>query len=399
MQLAIFIFGVAIGANLGVFLVYTNYFSNSGTNGIVSRSIFKRIFPLYNDILSNSKPTHRAPILLYSKPTSPTPIHSTPTSPPPILGSPFYKHECTPKYGKIALLHFTSDYKYTNRTVWNAVQSVRCYAQMRGYAVYEVIEDFGDLSNECKTFKGLLFKRHCLASQLLLRYSYVVFLDADSGVINPFHCFEEYINPNVSLHFLLRVRTGETQAGHYIAKNTSFARQFLMDWASIDHGSDQHGLRSQLRLKLLTQDEKKPCEKVKGVRLTKCIMGQLRKRSTYMGRKVQFYSRGQSFVRDAEATDFFWSHTDFLLHALKPHYDDMYGRHVDDPMFNRKLRRSDCNDHVWNIPYARQYIVDQNNMTRMWRSFEVSWLKKWKRRTALMTNISTCFPNCPSVIV
>ena len=285
------------------------------------------------------------------------------------------------------------------------MQSMRCYVQMRGYSLFQFIDDIGSIGEVCKKLNHFLAQRHCLTAQLLLKYDYVIFIDGDSGVINPYRCFEEYINPNVSMHFLLRLRTGEVQSGHYIAKNTSFSRKFLHDLAQEIHTkhNEQPAIHNGLYNTVLSNTEKKTCVKFKDNRskywsYVGCIVGSLRKRSNISGNKVQIYSRGQSFARDAEATDFFWSHTDFLLHALKPHYDNMYMRHADDVMFNRRLRESDCNANMWVIPYSQQYIVNQTQMNKIWKKFEGQWQRKWSRKFALLQDISSCWPRCYHVL-
>jgi len=387
-QILIFIFGAAVGANFTLFL----FWSKSIQIVLDSKQYMSKL----------SKPTLSPKEL--SLRTSPPRKFSASTSLPPKLGSPFYKRKCPALYGRVALLHLYTDNAYANRTVWNAMQSMRCYVQMRGYSLYEFIDDIGSLGHECeKMKKNFLAQRHCLTAQLLLKYDYVIFIDGDSGVINPYRCFEEYINPNVSLHFLPRLRTGEVQSGHYIAKNTSFSRKFLLELAREIYikNNEQPAIHNGIYRTVLNDTERQACLKVKQRYwlYVGCIVGSIRKRSNALGDKVQIYSRGQSFVRDAEASDFFWSHSDFLLHALKPHYDDMYGRHADDVMFNRRLRDSDCNNHMWLIPYNQRYIVNQTRMDNIWREFEGQWQRKWGRKFALLQDISSCWPTCSHAVV
>ena len=290
-QMLIFIFGAAVGANFILF------WSKSIQNGLNSKQSLRRSSyeSVKTDTNQNPNQKFSTPFLSPEKfstptlpPQKPLTLNSTPwkfstsISSPPKLGSPFYKRKCPALYGRVALLHLYTDTAYINRTVWNAMQSMRCYVQMRGYSLYEFIDDIGSLGTECeKMTTRFLAQRHCLTAQLLLKYDYVIFIDGDSGVINPYHCFEEYINPNVSLHFLLRIRTGEVQSGHYIAKNTSFSRKFLMDLAQEIHtkNNEQLAIHNGLLRSVLTDTEREACLKVKQTywSYVGCIVWSIRK--------------------------------------------------------------------------------------------------------------------------
>lgn len=66
-------------------------------------------------------------------------------------------------------------------------------------------------------------------------YDWFLFMDADMGVVNPNHLIEEYIDPNADLIFYDRLYNYEIMAGSYLAKNSEFARNFLLNWSLYEH--------------------------------------------------------------------------------------------------------------------------------------------------------------------
>lgn len=334
----------------------------------------------------------------------------------------FEQDYCRHNLGDIAIVQVMSGKDYVEQYVFNALQSLRCYARLRNYTLYQIMDDHmidsvsgkdNDLNIylKCKHFVGILRNRHCLITYLLEKHDYVVHIDADSGVINPRHCFEDYISPDVDISFLVRAHSGEVQAGHYIVKNTTFSRDFLLEWANMSEENDQPALHSLLSKRFLSLGQHEKCQEQKNETYFKwiaCIRNGLsleQHKKTVTNKnininsnrnnsgnksRIMLYSRAQTFVRDGWTTGFKWAETDFMLHAMKG---------PDDVLFSRKLNRSDCSATVWNIPVVKSYYVDTlQKMKEVWRQVEKSHQVKYKQ-FALIEDISSCWPDCTNVVL
>ena len=108
-----------------------------------------------------------------------------------------------------------------------------------------------------------------------------------------------------------------------------------------------------------------------------------------MPKRVQFYARGQSFVRDGWASQFKWGPTDFMFHAMK---------YQDDVVFKHRLRVNECaNDKVWFIPLKEELKVDNvDGMKSLWVEQDALF---YKTPYALTSRLADCWPDCLHLIV
>lgn len=95
-----------------------------------------------------------------------------------------------------------------------------------------------------------MFWRHCAIARWLADHTHIawlLFVDADIGVINANHLVEDFVprNGHTDLVFYQRIFNGEIASGSYLVRNSEFSINFLHYWANYEdklpwswHGSD-----------------------------------------------------------------------------------------------------------------------------------------------------------------
>ncbi|KHJ91608.1 hypothetical protein OESDEN_08525 [Oesophagostomum dentatum] len=166
------------------------------------------------------------------------------------------------------------------------------------------------------------FRRHCVVAHSLKDYDYVLFMDADIGVVNPQRLIEEFLDLQADIVFYDRFYNWEVTAGTYIAKNSHWSRAFL-------HGR----FFAAYLVELLVP---------KSVDLPECMLIYNNSKSyaslflfeacirkilgygTHFG-NVRIMRKGTGWARDHRMTNSKWSkETDFMIHNWKMKYQRIY---------------------------------------------------------------------------
>ncbi|KAH7723871.1 Protein F32H2.11 [Aphelenchoides avenae] len=223
-----------------------------------------------------------------------------------------------------------------------AHDSVKCYCDHHQYPFYLIVlEGNGTLASACPQ-EDFMFRRHCVVAHFLERHQqdieWLLFLDADMGVINPNHTIEEFVNGSFDMIFYERSFNDEIMAGSYIARNTAYARSFLMDWAHYYyktpqsfHGTDNGAIHSLFLDKFCAGCSLKAAECLKiwaGSKnygdlslYTSCVRAVLGLRNNFDDKVLlrTGYANGGYWARDGWLTGSEWAPSDFILHGWQMH--------------------------------------------------------------------------------
>lgn len=298
-----------------------------------------------------------------------------------------------------------------------AIETLRCYASSTNYTLKIVNVDTDPRVNRhCKN-DLVHFKKHCAAGVYLEDTDWMLVLDADTGVVNPNHCVEEWIDDRVDLVFYERFFNWEVASGNYLARNTPFARKFILDladrefeqnnyhWPGYDNGMLMlHILKTALPA---AEEEIQACDDLHHkaydyesymahVTCVKLALGAVR----LFPPRLRILRRGHAWVRDFLLTDDGWSDYDFMFHGWKA--NEVMRPEWISP-FTKPINSSECGNGYagWHLRKADHLTVSE--VRNMLASEEKKEADEFPQRARIIPfldapDVAACYPHCDDAV-
>ncbi|MFH4980402.1 hypothetical protein AB6A40_007111 [Gnathostoma spinigerum] len=119
------------------------------------------------------------------------------------------------------------------------LDTMRCYCKGHGYNYILLdLSTNNSFDKACKK-QHIWYRRHCVLAEILKRSpsyntsdTWFAVVDADTGVINPRHKIQEWIDETVDIIFYNRIWQFELAAGIFMVKKSSFAQKFVLCWSA-----------------------------------------------------------------------------------------------------------------------------------------------------------------------
>ncbi|MFH4978593.1 hypothetical protein AB6A40_005302 [Gnathostoma spinigerum] len=218
------------------------------------------------------------------------------------------------------------------------LDTMRCYCRGRGYNYIQLdLSTNNSFDKACKK-QHIWYRRHCVLAEILKRApvynssgTWFVAVDADTGVINPRHKIQEWIDDTVDIIFYNRIWQFELMAGIFMVKKGLLAEEFLMRWSAypeIEPKSMVHYDNVVIHsvvmdmMKPQRPAERKICDQLLSISTNfaeafvyeACARVVMRNMS-FDGGKILIYKKGGSWCRDGWLTSSKWCPNDFFFHG------------------------------------------------------------------------------------
>uniref|UniRef100_A0A8R1U9K6 Nucleotide-diphospho-sugar transferase domain-containing protein n=1 Tax=Pristionchus pacificus TaxID=54126 RepID=A0A8R1U9K6_PRIPA len=220
----------------------------------------------------------------------------------------------------------------------SALYSIEKYSALHGY---QLLVEFDTKYSNCSRHNDKFFRRHCHTHELMLNQlnesSYILFIDADVGVVNPNKLIDEFIQPEFDIYLYNRFYNWE-YAAQYIVKNNERGRNWVKMWAEMEftlpksfHGSDNGSLHMLMLNYLVPEIENgesrigQMCRSIweRSVNtydlftMQACTRMVIGERSEFPEHHVKIFQKGHGWARDIWLLKSRWSTDDFMLHSIK----------------------------------------------------------------------------------
>uniref|UniRef100_A0A914H5Z6 Uncharacterized protein n=1 Tax=Globodera rostochiensis TaxID=31243 RepID=A0A914H5Z6_GLORO len=341
---------------------------------------------------------------------------------PNVIGpkTPYAKREnmgqCLPKFGRILVLVLVEQKMKPLTSNYGVAQSsLECYLRSTNYTFKRIdLDEDNRAKKYCVQYKQLFFRKHCIASAYLPETDWMLVLDADSGVVNPNHCIEEWIDDRVDLIFYERFFNWEIMSGNYLVKNTLFARKFLLDWAnmefsqpkfsSADNGALQlHILKTvlpnaQIEINACTKYWQRSEDYDSLMAYTTCVRSALGARRIWPP-KLRILRRAHGFCRDWFISSDGWAENDFMFHGWKAH--NLSGDWKSP--FEKVPNASECTGGYLGWHWRTDTRISVNEVRSRLAEIEKSSAANFPQKARIHAHLTEpevgeCYPNCDEQI-
>ncbi|KAK6739216.1 hypothetical protein RB195_020963 [Necator americanus] len=316
--------------------------------------------------------------------------------------------KCVQYFGKVAI--FVAESKSFQNRYELARRSIECYVKGTEYKLFRIDMDNDKRVKEvCAKHESIFFKRHCAASVYLQDTDWMLVIDTETGVVNPQHCIEEWIDDRVDMIFHERFFNWEISVGTYLVRNTEFSRNFLRKlaeweftkgpiWTSNDQGTFMLHLQATLIPNAVWEYEtchdywKKATNYQTYTSLVTCVRFALGAGRFWPG-EVRIYRKAHAWIRDAPVTHDQWSDQDFMLHGWK---DNLSNKGCP---FESNIDPNQCGANLKEWRWKKQMKVDSQAIKKAFGDAEEYYQAEFPNKGRVIpflerSDITRCFPLC-----